>query len=282
MDQKRKQLLFGAVLAGVAVVMTQLYIESEVDRWKPKEFVEVSVASKPIPSGTVLTPGLVKKVSIPKQYAPVTSIQSSQIEQFFGQNLAQDILPDDYILEGSFAVRRSVAEYLSEQIQGDGARAITIPVTETSSLASSIRAGDLVDVVYSFPVANTNSQMTSLLLQNVLVVSTGGYSSEDVESGGAGRGYNSITLQLNVTDALKLKYAEKNGSIDLLLRKRSDTSSVQLSSIANVQDILSSDDSKRLSQLSEAQKDGPMPEEIRNALAAQMKNYEGLSKGLSR
>jgi len=282
MNQKRKQLLFGAVLAGIAVLMTQLYIESDVDRWKPKDFIEVVVASKPIASGTVLTPALVKKSRIPKQYAPVTAIQTSQIEQFFGQNLAQDIVPDDYILEGSFAARRSVAEYLSEQIQGEGARAITIPVTETSSLASSIRAGDLVDVVYSFPIANTNSQMTSLLLQNVLVVSTGGYSSEDLESGAAARGYNSITLQVSVTDALKVKYAEKNGSIDLLLRKRSDNSAVQLSSISSVQDILSSDDSKKLSQLSETLKDSPAPEDIRNALAAQMKNYEGLSKGMSK
>jgi pilus assembly protein CpaB len=282
MDQKRKQILFGAVLAGIAVVMTQLYIQSEVERWKPKDVIDVIIASKPIQAGTVLSPSLVKSTSVPKNYAPISAITTSQIEQFFGQNLAQDIIPGDYILEGSFTVRRSVAEYLSEQIQGDGARAVTIPVTETSSLAGSIRTGDLVDVVYNFQAPETTSQMTTLLLQNVLVVSTGEYLAEEIESGNQNRGYNTITLQLNVSDALRVKYAQKNGSIDLLLRKRSDSSTVQLSAISKVQDILSAEDINKVNQITSVNSDGADSSALQNAISSQMRGYEGLSKGTNR
>ena len=228
MEQKKKQVVYGALLAALAVLATQLYIDSETSKWKPRDLIEVAVAAHPIQAGTALGPALVKKREVPRDYAPVSAIPFSQIEELYGQNVAQDIVSEDYLTEANFAIRRTVGANLAEQILKDGMRAVTIPVTDTSSLSYSIVPGDIVDVIFSFNLPESGKQMTTVLLQGVPVITTGAYSADGAETGDVPQGYGTVTLQLSTEDALRLKFAERSGSIDLLLRRRSDSSTPAL------------------------------------------------------
>lgn len=247
MESKTKQLVIALVVGAAALMGNKLYLDSERDALLPKNLEKVVRTKKSIPAGTVLSQGLVEMVQVPKAYVPRSAVRWTDLPTFLGQQVSYDLPATDYLLESSFSARTVAGNRLSEQIEGENARAVTIPVDDINSLSRSIAAGDRVDIVYTFSVAGTAQKMSVVFLQNVAVIATGSYSAAEQEgSARASARYGTITLKLSARDAVRLNYARQSGQINVMLRNAKDTAALDLDAITNVKDLLSAGDRERV------------------------------------
>lgn len=275
MKTKRKQFIFAVVVGLLAVGSTKLYVNSVRDQYKPKEFIQIVRAKKPIQAGTPLLRQHVEKVKVPKTYTPLVAIRVNELDSYLGQPVAVDVPSGDYLLETYFEEQRIVGATLSDQISGDNMRAITIPVDQTNSLSSSLVSGDRIDILFTFTVPQSGEQMTIVLLQNVQVISTGAYSAAAQElgrKGGRAGNYSTVTLLLSARDAMRLNFARDAGRISVLLRNSHDNEQVELQPVSGLSDLLSSEERELFKQAAVADR---MSDEEREAMNAQLKQiYE--------
>ncbi len=254
MNSRQKQLIIAVLIFLGALFGLNYYIESVRQEYTgAKKVSGVVVASKMIQAGTLLRRDAVSlKTEVPAEFVPKAAIVGEdQLKDFIGQKVSADIPNGDYVLQSYFSVSESVSEKLSKLITSNEFRAVNLPVDETNSMARSILPNDHVDIIFSFQPGGAAMKMSTVLLQNVLVLSTGSYSASDRELGGDSdrvRRYNSLTLLLSAPDALRLTYARQSGQINLTLRKEGDVDMVSTPSITGVEDILSAEDKDRVAQ----------------------------------
>ena len=252
MKDKSKQLIFAIGLAIVAFVITKTYISSVTDKSPYGKTIAVVRSKKSISAGAILSEKHLERVKVPERLAPRGRILWKERERYKGLQLAQGVLPKDYVVENNFAVRHSVGRKLSEQVTGDKYRAISLPVDETNSLARSIVPGDHVDIIYTFSVPYVNRTMSVVLLQYVDVISTGRYSIAEQEGVGGGvttKRYSTLTLRVLADDAVRLNYARQNGKINVMLRNEKDSEIVKTQAITGILDVLAPEDKARVDEL---------------------------------
>lgn len=267
--------MIAVVIALVAVFANKAYISSELDKLRPKKTLTLVRAKNPIQAGDQLRAKDVDKVQdIPLAYAPKVAIAASELDSYLGQELTVDVPAGDYILENYFTVRRAVGNKLSDQVEGENFRAITLPVDQTNSLAGSIVTGDKVDLAFTFTVAGVPGKLSTVLLQNVPVIATGSYSVMEQEvgdRGGRAKRYNSLTLLLSAYDAHRLNFARQVGKIDILLRNAKDNANFGFTPISNVTDVLTGPDKELVERLIQSSSEGKLSEADKEAVKNQLR-----------
>ena len=249
--EKRKQLLIAIVVFVGALVGNNWWINSQINEGKEKKFVKVVRAKKSLDPGDLLGAGAIEAVEVPEKFMPKASIRWADRDGFLQQPLATKVINGDYVLETAFGRAESVGRTLSQQL-GDDARAITLTVDEMNSFSRSIVTGDKIDILFSFNVPPVKQKITTLLLQNIPVVSTGAYnaaSQELGEKGARGGRYNTITLKLSPQDAVRLTYARQAGQINILLRSNVDEKPLDMAPVAGVEGVLSPQDKQLVESL---------------------------------
>lgn len=247
---KRKQLILALIVFVAALFGNRYYIDSQVAQAKEVTYINVVRAKKAIPAGSPLTASAIESVKVPEVYAPKARIRWEENQNFLQQPLATAVVAGDYVLETAFATRQAVGTTLSEQLDAEGFRALTIPVDETNSFSRSMVTGDRVDILFTFNAPPLRQKITTVMLQNVSIIATGSYSPAAQENrGGNAARYNTVTLKLRADESLRLSYARQMGSIQLLLRSKQDNSNLELSPVASVVDVLSPGDRARVSDL---------------------------------
>jgi len=114
-----------------------------------------------------------------------------------------------------------------------GWRAISIPVSQVTSVSGLIRPNNFVDVIgtFHFPDAKGDSSLdtvTMTILQRVKVLATGadiGYASQNGSQGNAAvapRSYSTVTLELTPKEVEMIIFAQQKGSLTLSLRSYED------------------------------------------------------------
>ncbi len=114
-----------------------------------------------------------------------------------------------------------------------GWRAISIPVSQVSSVSGLIRPNNFVDVIgtFHFPDAKGDASLdtvTMTILQRVKVLATGtdiGYAQQNGAQPGAsvgGRSYSTVTLELTPKEVEMIIFAQQKGSLTLSLRSYED------------------------------------------------------------
>ena len=284
MDKKKKQLIIAIVLFLAAFAANKWYLSQEVDRLGPKNKLEVVVASKAIPAGTRISEKMVEKRKIPETYLPKTKILWGERSQYIGQEVSVDVPSGDYVLENYFITRGSVGPTLSAQLNGDNARAVSLPVDDTNSLSNSIVTGDKIDLILTFTVPVINQKLSTILFQNVPVISTGTYSVVEQELGGGGertKRYNALTLGMNAQDAFRLNYARQVGQISILLRNGQDHNVIDVSPIKGVVDLLTGNEKAAVEQLISAREKATEgeAEKIREQFKEMIKNNPRIAAG---
>ncbi|MFN8390293.1 MAG: Flp pilus assembly protein CpaB [Bdellovibrionota bacterium] len=249
---KRKQLFLAIAVFIIALLGNKWYIGSQIDQVRDKKFVKVVKAKKSMEAGQLLNAGAIEPVSVPEAYAPRARIRWEEHDQFLQQPLATNVIAGDYVLETAFGKSASVGRTLSQQLEGEDFRAVTLTVDETNSFSRSIVSGDRIDILFTFTAPPLRQKLTTSLLQNVPVIATGGYSAASQELGDRGsRGgkYNTITLKVPVQDALRLTYARQAGTINILLRSIRDNKTTEMPILSGVQDVLSPADKATVDNL---------------------------------
>lgn len=265
---KKKQLIIAIVIFVIAFWGTQSYIDSQLEQYKEKKYITVIRAKKSLNAGDTLTAAAIEQAKIPEQYVPKARIRWEEKDQYMQLPLATKVLAGDYILETAFSSIGVVGKTLSQQLENEEYRAITIPVDENSSLARSIVTGDRIDILFTFSLPSTREKITTLLLQNVSVISTGSYSAAAQELGDSGKSakYNTLTLKLSAADAARLNYARQAGNISLMLRSAQDNKPIDLPIMTGVRDILSANDRNIVERILQDVKRGSVPDDKAEAL----------------
>jgi len=172
------------------------------------------VAAYDLAAGTRLHADHVAVREVPTTYAASDSLDPGRFGEIDGALLSRPLRQGDPIV---VAYVGRAAEALSAKV-GEGRRAVTLPVDETSAVSGMLVPGDLIDLYVSFE--HRRRRITAPLLQGVLVLATGRQILGDEQDG---RGaYSSITLDVAPEDAVKLVAARQAGSVTAMLRHPSD------------------------------------------------------------
>jgi len=218
MTYRLRNILIALGLAAVAAILVSIYVtqyKNHVDNGQSGS--QVYVAARDIPSGTP------SDELIDGKYLRKESVKRVNLVRGAITDPAQitSRYVTEAIYEGDQLSLRRFGEAGAEGARGEltGAqRAIEIEAKPAQVLAGSLKAGDHVDVLATWPVPEGGSHHVSkVVLRDILVLGAGeaGSSNSSVTSSGG-----STTVQLRVTDtqATKLFFLVKNGEWTLALR----------------------------------------------------------------
>lgn len=192
--------------------------------------VEILVAARAIPAMTIIDAQSVVKQTVPRDTAPADYF--SEVVQVAGQMLLLDMVEGQPCTPSCF-VRSGSGKHIARSL-GDGMRAVCVPLTEFSGLASILYPGSVVDVLVSLKLPSNDGSareaMSTTLLQRILVLGVQDWTivspsekeaEEKARRGGRGNRLD-ITLRVDSAQAVMLQLAREYGSVSLALRSPLD------------------------------------------------------------
>lgn len=214
-------LLLALVSGGAAAYLALAYLRDRTPRLMAAEAprVQVAVAARDLPLGTVLAPADVRMIDWLGEAVPPGYLHSQQ--DAVGRGLITSVKANEVLLETRLAVRGSGAG-LSITIP-DGQRAVSVRVDDVIGVAGFVLPGTHVDVVVTLPPQPQLDQklsQTEIFLQNVQVLASGQVVQQDAQ--GKPITVSVITLLVSPQDAETLVLASNEGKIQLALRNTLD------------------------------------------------------------
>jgi pilus assembly protein CpaB len=205
-----------ALVVGIAAGLLSFFLlfqkTSEID--KKTTPVEVLIASRYIPAGSILMPDMVQKKSIPESYVSPSAVQN--IKEVSNLLNLVPISNGEQILSNKFGSSgNSLAFNLT-----NGLRAYTLSVNETSGIGNLIHPGNHVDVIAK--ITSNKSQITTFVFQDIEVLATGQKLAQNEQKNTeALESYSTVTLAITPEQAETLMYLDGQ-PIRLLLRAPND------------------------------------------------------------
>jgi len=243
----RTPLLIAAVLgllAGAIALGSLRAQERQVrEGW---ELMQVLAAAQDLEEGEVLTFEMVATRRIPEQFVTDSVVLPDFAQSVIGQRLIAPMRAGDPILWSHFETARGL-DKLSSAIMRKG-RAITIRVTDQTSVGGWIRPNDHVDVIGTFRDPATQELASATLLQNVLVLATGKNTGSSPVFGD-GRAYSDISLLVLPEEAEILVLAQELGSLTFVLRNPEELDVEEDRGRATVGTLLTGERTKALQKL---------------------------------
>ena len=211
----KKALLIAVVIAILGAGLGHLYLSRLEHEATGGSRIPVLIASRDLKPGMILTEGVLGVRAIPQAYVGERNIYSRDAKNVFGIRVSTQIKANEPVLWSDIATLNRPGRDLSSAVQ-EGKRAISLG-GQTSTFDGLLRPGDRVDILFTPTVAEN----TSMLLQNILVLSVGGQMSQ--EEGTASRGgRRSVTVSVSIEEGQIITQAERQGSLKLVLRNPDD------------------------------------------------------------
>jgi pilus assembly protein CpaB len=207
-------LVFALVVSSVFYQMTAR--SSGPRAAAPTDMKDVVVATRPLGVGVMVKPADVKLVKVSPDGFPKGAF--SKVEEVLDRPVVSNILLDEPLLEGRLAVKGS-GMGLAPTIPV-GMRAVTVRVNDVAGAAGFVLPGLKVDVLVTGHPPSGDSNMTTTVLQNLLVLSAGQAMQSDAR--GTPVSVTTVTLLVTPSDAETLTLANGEGRIQLVLRNSSD------------------------------------------------------------
>jgi pilus assembly protein CpaB len=177
---------------------------------------DIVVATRPLGVGVMVKPPDVKIAKIAAESFPKGAFQ--KVEEVLDRPVISNIMLDEALLEGRLAVKGSGLG-LAPTIPV-GMRAVSVRVNDVAGVAGFVLPGMHVDVLVTGRPPESNGDVTTTCLQNVLVLSAG----QTIQADARGQPIQSPTVTLLATpeQAETLTLAGNQGHIQLVLRNSSD------------------------------------------------------------
>jgi pilus assembly protein CpaB len=192
---------------------------SEID--KKTTPVEVLVAARYIPPGSILTSDMVSKKDIPESYVSPSAVQNT--DEVSNLLTLVPISAGEQILSNKFG---SGSNSLAFNLN-NGLRAYTLEVNETSGVGNLIHPGNHVDVITK--ITSAKSQITTFVFQDIAILATGQkLAQNEQKNSDAPETYDTVTLALTPDQAETLMYLDGQ-PIRLLLRAPNDDEIISIS-----------------------------------------------------
>jgi pilus assembly protein CpaB len=233
MNRNRLLIIFGAAWVSAALLTWFLYASTKAP--KTEKMSEVVAAAHDMPAGTVLKEADVKKVKVVDRDLPKTAIRDIQLvvrrPLLFPVNANEPL---------SAAKVASVTgpEGLPSTIK-HGMRAISVPVTDASSVAGLVQPRARVDVLFT-RTGSMAEAVTTTILEDVEVMSIGRnteVSSAQTDPRAARPQAQAATLLVTPEQARKLELAKNQGKISLALRNPLDHAIASESTPTTAEDL---------------------------------------------
>ena len=179
---------------------------------------DVVVTARPLGVGVMVKPADIKVVKMPASAFPKGGF--SKVEDVLDRPVISNILLEEPILEGRLAAKGSGLG-LAPTIPV-GMRAVTVRVNDVASVAGFVLPGMRVDVLVTGRPPTADGDMTSTVLQNMLVLSAG----TTIQPDARGQAIQAPTVTLLATpeQSETLTLAGNEGRLQLVLRNSSDQS----------------------------------------------------------
>lgn len=239
-------LIVAVILALIAVVVAWQAIrmrEQEVTRgW---QLQDVIVASSDIQPGSFLSNDSVAVDKMPRKFIYESVLVPADMEVALGREVVVPIKRGEpihwYQLQGIRSLER-----LSKAVRKRG-RAISMDVNERSAVGNWVRPNDHVDVLGTFRDPNSNQMVAVTLLQNVIVLATGGLTAA-TQTTRSESSYSTVTLLVLPEEAEILVLAQELGSLYLSLRNAEDISLFEERARTTIQTLLTGERVKKLQE----------------------------------
>jgi pilus assembly protein CpaB len=221
--------LLGAVIAIVLGIFASVFVYRKFQQASaPKPTVvmqRIVVAAEPLKLGTRLDGSNVRTIAWP-QGQPVVGM-FTKIEDVENRALITSVAENEPILDSKLASLQSGAG-LAATIP-EGMRAMSVAVNDVVGVAGFVTPGTMVDVLVTGALTGASGNITRTILENVRVLAAGQKVEQDRE--GKPQTVPVITLLVTPDDAAKLAMASTEGKIQLALRNRIDTKSMNPPSV---------------------------------------------------
>jgi pilus assembly protein CpaB len=207
-------LVFALVVSSVFYQMTAH--SGSTRKAEPTDAKDVVVAARPLGVGVMVKPADVKVIKAPADAFPKGAF--AKVEDVLDRPVVSNILLDEPILEGRLAAKGSGLG-LAPTIPV-GMRAVSVRVNDVAGVAGFVLPGMRVDVLVTGRPPTTDGDMTSTVLQNMLVLSAG----QTIQADGRGQPISAptVTLLASPEQAETLILAGNDGRVQLVLRNSSD------------------------------------------------------------
>jgi pilus assembly protein CpaB len=211
--KRRKLFLVAAILGLLAATLTYTYIRSiqRVEIHEVKE-VGVVVATGDIPSGTSVSPNMVRLAKVPETALHPEAASSSG--DVIGRITKAPIVSGEQVLRNRL-LPAGVRPSLSFAIPS-GKRAVSVAVNEVVGVAGFVKPGDRVDILATVDGSNREDTITSTVLQDVEVLAIAQDMEEEVDK--KPKVTTTVTLAVTLAEAQKVTLAEETGVLRLVLR----------------------------------------------------------------
>ncbi len=215
-------MLIVALLAGVlAIVLASRWLQAQAGAGQAGA-VDVVVAAEDVPLGIALTPAHLKLVKWPVDTVPAGTFPS--IDVLKGRVAIASFQKGEAVLARRLAPEGSKGG-LTALLQ-PGRRAMTVRVNDVVGVSGFALPGTYVDVLVSTQEeqgADTKPRMISkIVLERILVLAV----EQDAEQGsGKPQVANAVTLEVTPEQAESLDLARTVGSLSLVLRNQTESTS---------------------------------------------------------
>lgn len=237
-------ILLGLLLGAITALGSFMILSSATELGRQIPTKPVVVALQPIRARSAITIDAIGVKDWPEAALPPGAQFFEKTEEITNTLALIDIYPGQIILKPMVIDKKQAGEIGTRSnaafVIPTGKVAMAFGISEITGVAGALQAGDYVDVLLTLQASSLPTQtvragttvagteglpVTQLMLQNVLVLQVGNWTSGTGQ--GQGDPATSITLALDRQDALALKAAREQGEIDLVLRRAGDTQIVE-------------------------------------------------------
>jgi len=220
MDRQKKLLIFGLAWVSAGLLTWFLYRNTVAPQQDKK--LQVVVASRDMPLGSLLKKTDLRMVTYLERDVPKGVV--FRLPDAENRVLLVPMNSNEPVLLSKLS-SQTATEGVSSTID-PGFRAVSVPINDASGVAGLVQPNARVDVLFTRPGSMAEAT-TSIILQNVKVLSTG----RAIPTGQAvdARTPRSpvVTLLLTPNDAQKLELAKNQGKLSLSLRNPLDQSTAE-------------------------------------------------------
>jgi pilus assembly protein CpaB len=214
---KTGRLGIALLMALVVSIVVTFFLYRHIRRlYSGTQLIKVVVAAKPLDTGTPLSAADLTVIDWPSN-APLDGTFQKP-EELNGRIVMYPIAFKEPVREGLLAAPGATVG-LTAKIP-DGMRAVAVVTNDVNNISGFLLPGSHVDVLVSFRQDGAKDPMTSTVLQDIQVLSTGERLQPDVN--GKPQNVKVVTLLLAPDDAEKLLLANNNGTVQFVLRNASD------------------------------------------------------------
>jgi pilus assembly protein CpaB len=235
-------LLIALVAAGGTAMFARSWIAGQqtvqaVAAPVPKEEIhEVLVADSDLPAGTFVKPQHLRWQRWPTDDVPDTYVLNGvrTDEEMIGAVVRKRIATGEPITDGA-VVKPGERGFLAAVLE-PGMRAVSVPLTLTSSNSGLIFPGDRVDLILTQSLTSTEGEsavrrVSETVLTDIRIIAMGTYTSDDPREGEANDKAKTATFEVTPRQAEEVALLTELGKLSLSLRSLAAPTSEELASL---------------------------------------------------